>query len=103
MLGEPASGGPIAAVMRAFSTGLAARVVLIVFMVVVPAVGIIVYDQVNDRRRSREEAVENTSRLAHLAANEESRVLDGVQRLLSTLALFPSLREGDAAGCRAVL
>ena len=89
--------------MRAFSKRLVARVVLIVFMVIVPALAIIVYDQFNERHRSREEAIENTSRLARLAASEQSRVLEGVQRLLSTLALFPSLRDGDAAGCRTVL
>ncbi len=89
--------------MRPFSSRLAVRVVLVVVMVIVPALGIIIYDQINDRRRAREEAVESANRLAHLAANEQSRVLEGVQRLLGTLALFPALRDGDLAGCQHLL
>ena len=89
--------------MGRFSTRLTARVVLIVFMVIVPALGVIVYDQMSERRRAREDAVENASRLAHLAVTEQSRIFGGVQRLLTTLAMFPGLREKNAAACRALL
>jgi len=89
--------------MRAFSTRLAARVVLIVFIVIVPALGIIVYDQSNDRRQAREGAMENANRIAQLAASEQARNLGGVQRLLTTIALFPQLRAQEPAACRSFL
>src|SRR5207248_1315520 len=86
-----------------FSRRIAARALLLVMIVVVPALAVIAYDQAAERRHAREEAIDNTSRLAHLAASEQSRIFGGVQRLLTTLALFPGLRDGDAAMCRAVL
>src|SRR5882757_810909 len=85
------------------STRLATRVLMIVIMVIVPSIGIIVYDQMNDRQRAREDAVENASRLAHLAASDQSRLFGGVQRLLATLVMFPGLRDADATACRALL
>ena len=85
------------------STRLATRVLMIVVMVIVPSIGIIVYDQMNDRQRAREDAVENASRLAHLAASDQSRLFGGVQRLLATLIMFPGLRDANPAACRALL
>jgi signal transduction histidine kinase/ActR/RegA family two-component response regulator len=76
---------------------------LIVLIVVVPAIGIISYDQTAERRRAHDEAVENLSRLAHLAANEQSGIFSGVQGLLSTIAMFPGVRDGDSVACRALL
>src|ERR1051325_4584070 len=89
--------------VQRFSSRLTARVMLIVSIVVVPAIGIIVYDQAAERRRVHAEAVENLSRLAHLAAGEQSTAFTGVQRLLSTIAMFPGVRDGDAKACRALL
>src|SRR4051812_35386006 len=89
--------------MRRFPSGLAARFLLIVLIVIVPAMGIIVYDQTIERRRAHAEAVENATRLARLAASEQSRIFNGVQRLLATLRWFPALRDGDVAGCHALL
>src|SRR5436190_16401747 len=89
--------------MRAFSTRLVARVVVMVFIVIVPALGIVIYDQTSERRRAHEEAVDNASRLARLAASEQSRIFSGVQRLLATLVMFPGLRDGDTTACRELL
>jgi hypothetical protein len=84
-------------------TRLAARLIVIVLIVVVPAMGVIFLDQTAERRRAHDEAVENVSRLAHLAASEQSEIFLGVQRLLSTLAMFPGVRDGDAVACQALL
>ncbi len=89
--------------MQRFSRQIAARALVLVMIVVIPALAVIAYDQAADRRHAREQAVDDTSRLAHLAASEQSRIFGGVQRLLTTLALFPGLRDGDAAMCSAVL
>src|SRR5205085_2712139 len=89
--------------MRSLSTGLLGRVALIVLTVVVPSVAIIAYDQSTERRRAHDEAVENTARLARLATSEQSRIFGGVQRLLDTIALFPEVRDGEAAACRELL
>jgi hypothetical protein len=89
--------------MRTPSAGLAARVFLIVLIVIIPSIAIISYDQTVERRRAHDEAVESTKRLAQLAANEQSRIFAGVERLLETLALFPGLNKGDMSACRAFL
>src|SRR5712671_5741169 len=89
--------------MRGFSARLAARVVLIVLVVIVPALAIIVYDETNERRHAREDALDNVSRLAHLAATEEAGSLSGVQRLLATLSSLPVLRDDDPAACQTFL
>ena len=89
--------------MRGFSRRLSTRIVLIVLLVLLPAIAIFVYDQTNDRRRAREDAVENAGRLARLAAREQARIFEGVERLLGTLALFPALKNGDASSCNALL
>src|SRR3954470_13372912 len=89
--------------MRRLSSRLAARVALIVLIVVVPSAAIITYDQAVERRRAHDEAVDNTSRLARIAASEQSRIFSGVQRLLETLALFPALADDDASACRSLL
>ena len=51
---------------------LTARVMLLALFVVVPALSVILYEQASDRRRAREQAVENTLALAHLAADQQA-------------------------------
>ena len=89
--------------MRRLSAGLLGRVALIVLTVVVPSAAIIAYDQRTERHRAHDEAIENTARLARLAVSEQSRIFSGVQRLLETIALFPGIRDGQAAGCAELL
>src|SRR3982751_3902632 len=89
--------------MRRFSTGLTARVALIVLIVIVPTAPIIVYDQTVERRSAHADAVENASRLARLAASEQSRIFNDVERLLGTLRWFPGVRDANSAACRELL
>src|SRR5205823_14039666 len=89
--------------MTRHASRLTARVILIALFVVVPALSVILSEQASDRRRAREQAVENTLALAHLAANQQAEAFRGVQRLLSTLALFRDFRDEDPAGCHALL
>ena len=76
---------------------------LLALTIVVPAVMVIVYDQAGERRRARDRAVENTLRLARLAAAQQATVFDGAHRLLLTLSELPELREVDPARCRVLL
>src|SRR5437762_6080139 len=89
--------------MTRLSTRLRIRLVAVALVIVLPAVAVIVYDQAVQRRQSRQRAVQETVRSAHLAADQQGAVFDGVQRLLLTLARFPGLRGTDPAACLATL
>ena len=89
--------------MGGFSQRLSTRFVAIVFVVLLPALAIIVYDQTNGRRQARKDAIENAGRLARLAASGQARIFEGVQRMLGTLAMFPALKNGDAPACNTLL
>jgi PAS domain S-box-containing protein len=82
---------------------LSLRMVLVGLCAALPALTMILYEQASDRAQARADAVENALRLARLAAEEQAAVLGGVNRLLSTLALFPALQDDDPAACRALL
>ena len=85
------------------STRLTMRMVLMALITIVPALGIIVYDQASERRRARDQAVENAVTLARLAANQQATVFGGVQQLLATLVMFPGLTDADPAACQMLL
>jgi two-component system cell cycle sensor histidine kinase/response regulator CckA len=86
-----------------FSARLRTRLVLFALTVVVPAAGIIAWDQVLERRRAHDRAIEDTRRLAQLAAAQQATLLDGVQGLLLALARFPELHGRDSTSCGALL
>jgi PAS domain S-box-containing protein len=85
------------------STRLRTRLVLIALVISVPALGLLVYEQSVERRRSRQHAVEDIARVARLTASEEGELLDGVRRFLLTLAEFPGLKQDSPAACAELL
>jgi two-component system cell cycle sensor histidine kinase/response regulator CckA len=89
--------------LRPISVRLQSKLILLTLMVLVPAVGLVVWDQVAERRSGREHAVQDMLRLGRLAAGQQATLLDGVQRLLSTLAEVAEIRSSDAVRCSALL
>lgn len=76
---------------------------LLALVTIVPALAFIAYDQTVERTRARAEAVDDAISIARVAAARQAAVLDGVQRLLLTLAHVPALRDRDPAACNALL
>ena len=66
------------------------RLVLMALVVIVPAIGMVVYDQSVARAHAREQAIEDMVRLARVAAERQSEVFTEVVQLLRTLTRLPA-------------
>src|SRR5262249_12971954 len=89
--------------MRRFSlSSLRARLLLVVLLAVLPALGLIVYTDLEQRRLSAAQAQSNALRLARLAAADQAQLIQGAHQLLTALAQLPVVRDGDAVACTAL-
>ncbi|MCZ7567969.1 MAG: PAS domain S-box protein [Ardenticatenaceae bacterium] len=82
---------------------LRARVILLVVLAALPALGLTRYARTEQRRQAAANVQGDTQRLARLAAADHERLIEGTRQLLSTLAQLPEVRRGDAAACVALL
>ena len=90
--------------MKAISFGsLRVRLVLLVLLAVIPALGLILYTARVQRLVATEAAHENLSRIASLTASDVSGVIEGAQQLLGGLAQFREIRSDNSAACGAVM
>ena len=90
--------------MKAVSFGsLRVRLVLLVLLAVIPALGLILYTARVQRLVATEAAHENLSRIASLTASDVSGVIEGAQQLLGGLAQFREIRSDNSAACGAVM
>jgi HAMP domain-containing protein len=87
--------------MRYFSS-LRFRLLLLVLLAVIPALGLTLYTASEDRQRETAAVQENVLRLAGLVALQEEQLISGTYQLLRTLAYLPAVREGDSAACSAL-
>ncbi|HXG19041.1 MAG TPA: cache domain-containing protein [Methylomirabilota bacterium] len=86
--------------MRALSTfHLRTRLFLLVVLAVLPALGVILFNDLEQRRFAAHQAQEDALQLAQLAAAEQAQLIQGAHQLLSALAQLPAVREGDAKSC----
>jgi PAS domain S-box-containing protein len=86
--------------MKANSLGsLRVRLVLLVFLAMVPSLALILYTARVQRSIARGAARENLFRIASLAASDTSQVMEGAQQLLGGLAQSQEIRSGDPAAC----
>jgi signal transduction histidine kinase len=79
------------------------RLLLVVLLAVVPALGITAYSDLQVRQRRAAEASEQALRLARLAAAEQQALVGAARDLLGTLAELPDIRGGDAGTCQPLL
>ncbi len=86
--------------MKANSLGsLRVRLVLLVFLAMVPSLALILYTARVQRSIARGAARENLFRIASLGASDTSQVMEGAQQLLGGLAQSEEIRSGDSAAC----
>jgi C4-dicarboxylate-specific signal transduction histidine kinase len=82
---------------------LLARLLLLIVIAVLPALGILLYNE-HDLRGAREaEAHAEALRHAHAVADELQRVVDGARDLLLTIAHAPPVRDGHWRDCNSYL
>lgn len=84
-------------------SSLRTRLVLLVLLAVVPALGLILYTAAEQRRSATLEVQENTLRLVRLAANNQKQVVEASRQILTILAQLSVIREGNSAECDRLL
>ncbi|GBE92014.1 PAS domain S-box protein [Nostoc cycadae] len=79
------------------------RLVFLVLLAVVPALGLILHTASEQRRTAITEAREQTLRLARLAANNQQQIVESSRQLLMILAQIPVVRQGNSVECNQLL
>jgi diguanylate cyclase (GGDEF)-like protein len=81
-------------------TGLGDRFILLVLVAALPALGLVVWANVEERRLDAQNAQVTALRLARVVARTHEELIDGSRRLLVTLALVPESRLGKGCSAR---
>lgn len=85
-----------------FWASLRARLVVLVLIAIIPALGLILYTGVEMRRTASVEAQANALRLAQSISGAQDDLLEGARQLLTTLAQIPVARGSDPVVCKAL-
>jgi two-component system, OmpR family, phosphate regulon sensor histidine kinase PhoR len=93
----------VGAVTIRVGTGLRARLLLLVGLAVIPALGLAVYSGRQYRLMVATRAREETLQVARIVAIAQDRQFRGIQNLLVALAQVPEVRGTDHAACSAFL
>jgi signal transduction histidine kinase len=78
------------------------RLVLLVLLAVFPALAVVIYTAVEQRREGLEHARNETLRLVRTAANNHDQSIESAQQLLLTLAQMPAIQNRDSNTLRAL-
>jgi PAS domain S-box-containing protein len=89
--------------MLPFLDRLRSRLIVLVLLAVLPALGLIVHGDMRHRRMATAEAHEDALRLAKVSAAAQDRFIEGARQLLVALAQLPQVRGGDRKTCGALL
>jgi HD-GYP domain-containing protein (c-di-GMP phosphodiesterase class II) len=85
--------------MRHRFSSLRVRLLTLVALALVPALGLTMYNGVTARRQETERATADLLRLVHLAAGNQEALIEGARQLLLVLAQASPVRSGDAQEC----
>jgi PAS domain S-box-containing protein len=80
-------------------TNLRARLMLLVFLVIVPVFGLLVYQGTESRNKERLEALDKARRLAHNASMIYEQKIVETRQLLFALSQMPQFRQHDSLSC----
>jgi signal transduction histidine kinase len=93
----------MALMLRSIFSSLRLRLVVLVLLAVVPALGLMLYTNLEQRRLANVQAQEDAQRLARLAATQQQQLIEGARQLLIALAQISEVRGGDAAACNTLM
>jgi PAS domain S-box-containing protein len=79
--------------------GLRGRLILLVFISVIPALVLILHNAKRDRDVSAARVQEDAQRIVEVAAARQRSFIDSARQLLTVLAEVPDVRAGDWAAC----
>ncbi|MDM9382733.1 ATP-binding protein [Chlorogloeopsis sp. ULAP01] len=84
-------------------SSLRARLFLLVFLSIFPALGMIVYTALEQRRSAIAEVQKQALQLVNLVASNQTQASEGTKQLLIILSQLPELREDNTAECDRLL
>jgi len=82
-------------------SSLRVRLLLLVLLAIIPALGLILYTASEQRRLAATNVQEGALRLARLASSDQGRLIDGARQLLIGLAQLREVRHHNSRACRA--
>ena len=88
--------------MRYLFTTLRFRLILLVFLAVLPALAVILNSGLEQRRLAAEAAQKEVLDIVHHASLYQERVIEGVKHMLSTLAELPAVRQQNGPVASAI-
>ena len=87
---------------RYFLSSLRVRLVLLVVVATVPALGLMLWNAAEQRRAAALETEASALRLARVASSNQERVIEVARGLLSAVAQLPQVRNRDSQSCSAL-
>lgn len=84
---------------RKLFASLRARLILLVLLAVIPALGLILYTGAEQRRLAAENTRADALSLARLLAADHARIIEETRQLLLTLTHLSEVREAESAAC----
>jgi hypothetical protein len=84
---------------RSLVSGLRVRLFLLVFMGVIPAVGLILFQAAQQRQLVAEDIQASALRLARLVAADHQRLVEDSRQFLLTLAQLADVRDESSVEC----
>lgn len=88
---------------RVRPSSLRVRLLLPILLALAPALGLVLYTDLEDRRQASARAREIALRMVRLASADHERLIDTARQLLTTLAELPQVRPAQAPACQALL
>ncbi len=85
------------------SRSLRLRLIQLVLLALLPALGLIIYGAREQRQNATSNAETEALRLARILAASHQGLIDSTGHLLAALARIPEIRNGERAGCIALL
>jgi hypothetical protein len=87
---------------RLFFSGLRVRLLVLVLLAVIPALGLTLYTNLEERELRKAQVQEYALRLSRIVSADHERLVEDARKLLATLARLPVLREVQRAACGAL-
>src|SRR5690349_10650591 len=89
--------------VRLWPSTLRGRLLLLVGLTILPVMGLLIVGHVERRTAETAATRNNALNFARLAAQAQTRRLEGARQFLIALSVAPAVRSGNPAGCRAYL
>ncbi|MEY2408814.1 MAG: hypothetical protein QOF48_1484, partial [Verrucomicrobiota bacterium] len=85
-----------------FFSRLRVRLLALVLLAILPALGLVLYTGLDQREAARLDAEASARRIVKLAASSQKQHFEATRQLLTTLAQLPQVRPDRAEECQAL-